>query len=333
MPAKDTYAHVTSETNALGYVAKWQWDYEAGKVTTATDINNVNTTYSYSDRLDRMTQKVAAAGLSGFQGQTNVTYTSPTDVQIQQDQTSWTDQALHTEMLYDGFGREIEERHYKKSNGTYISTTKSYDALGRVAATTDPSIPGDGLNYATTYGYDALGRTVSVSTADGAVARTSYTSYYTTAADQAGHARVTQTDALGRLGAVWEDPGGFNYETTYAYDVLDDLTGVYQGSETRTFSYDSMKRLLSAANPESGTTSYTYDSVGNLLTKTDVRGIKITYAYDALNRITGKGYSDGTSPVGYQYDAAGAGYSWGHLTSVWNAIRRRISPRLTRWAG
>jgi YD repeat-containing protein len=36
-----------------------------------------------------------------------------------------------------------------------------------------------------------------------------------------------------------------------------------------------MKRLLSAANPESGTVNYTYDGVGNVLTKTDARGIKI----------------------------------------------------------
>jgi hypothetical protein len=136
-------------------------------VTTATDINNVNTTYSYSDPLDRMTQKVVAAGLSGFQGQTNVTYASPTDVHIYQDQANWADQALHTEMLYDGFGRETEERRYK-NDGTYISTTKSYDGRGR---------------------------TTSVSTADGAVAPTSYTGFYTTAADQAKHARVTQKDA------------------------------------------------------------------------------------------------------------------------------------------
>src|SRR2546421_4072091 len=41
---------------------------------------------------------------------------------------------------------------------TYISTTWSYDALGRVSQTTNPSRPGDGPGFATTYAYDALNR-------------------------------------------------------------------------------------------------------------------------------------------------------------------------------
>jgi YD repeat-containing protein len=37
-----------------------------------------------------------------------------------------------------------------------------------------------------------------------------------------------------------------------------------------------------------------------------------------LNRVTQKTYSDGTPTVSYQYDAPGAGYSWGRLTQVSN---------------
>ncbi|MBV9770753.1 MAG: hypothetical protein JOZ32_14355 [Bryobacterales bacterium] len=37
-----------------------------------------------------------------------------------------------------------------------------------------------------------------------------------------------------------------------------------------------------------------------------------------MNRVTQETYSDGTPAVGYQYDASGAGYSWGHLTAEWN---------------
>ena len=226
---RNTYAHVTTETNALGMAARWQWDFGAGKVTTATDIDGVETIYSYNDALDRMTQEWRAAGLGKFETQTNVMYSSPTDVNVYHDQSQTGDEKLQSETLYDGLGRDIEKRQY--GNGSYISTTTSYDALGRVLTTTNPSVPGDGLNYATTYGYDALNRTLSVTTADGAVARTSYSGYYTTAADQAGHGREMQTDGRGRLAAVWEDPSGANYKTTYQYDVLDDLTQVNQGNE------------------------------------------------------------------------------------------------------
>jgi YD repeat-containing protein len=101
--------------------------------------------------------------------------------------------------------------------------------------------------------------------------------------------------------------------------VLDDLTQVAQGSETRTFNYDSLKRLSSATNPESGTVSYTYDANANLLTKKDARNITTTYSYDALNRKLAASYSDGVTPSStFAYDGAGA-YSIGRLTSESNA--------------
>ncbi|HEY3102502.1 MAG TPA: RHS repeat domain-containing protein [Pyrinomonadaceae bacterium] len=67
-----------------------------------------------------------------------------------------------------------------------------------------------------------------------------------TATDQASKSRKSVSDALGRLTGVYEDPSGLNYQTSYSYDVLNDLTQVSQGSQTRTFIYDSLKRLTSA---------------------------------------------------------------------------------------
>src|ERR1041385_4764841 len=137
--------------------------------------------------------------------------------------------------------------------------------------------------------------------------------------------RKSVTDALGRLTNVYEDPSGLNYQTSYTYDVLNDLTQVSQGSQTRTFVYDSLKRLTSATNPENGTAGYTYDNNGNLLTRTDARGVVTTIAYDVLNRPASKTYSDGTPNIAYFYDSqslpAGAptfnrGYSTGRLVAV-----------------
>ena len=56
--------------------------------------------------------------------------------------------------------------------------------------------------------------------------------------------------------------------------------------------YDSLKRLTSATNPESGTTSYTYDANGNVLTRVDARSITTTMVYDRQNRVTSKTYSN-----------------------------------------
>src|SRR5229473_2077555 len=63
---------------------------------------------------------------------------------------------------------------------------------------------------------------------------------------------------------------GVTWVTSYSYDGLDDLTGVNQSGQTRSFVYDSLKRLTSATNPEtsatgaqSGTISYSYDANSN----------------------------------------------------------------------
>jgi len=108
--------------------------------------------------------------------------------------------------------------------------------------------------------------------------------------------------------------------TDYQYDAFNNLTCVVQkGTDTtpftscasasatwrpRSFSYDSLSRLLSATNPESGTISYVYDANGNLATKTapapnqtGSATVATTYTYDALNRLTQTSYSDGAAPA------------------------------------
>lgn len=135
--------------------------------------------------------------------------------------------------------------------------------------------------------------------------------------DQAGKQRISRSNALGQLTDVWEVtpsdgstvavtfPGtsiATGYQTSYVYDPLNNLTTVSQGSQTRSFTYNTLSRLLTAANPESGTISYAYDPNGNLTSKTDARSITTTYAYDALNRVISRSYSDSTPAVGYTYD-------------------------------
>src|SRR5207248_10225247 len=82
---------------------------------------------------------------------------------------------------------------------------------------------------------------------------------------------------------------------------------------TRTFTYDSLSRLLTASNPESGAMTYTYDADGNLATKMDARSVTITYGYDALNRLISKTYPNpATDPtVNYSYDAFVSGTNFG----------------------
>ncbi len=94
----------------------------------------------------------------------------------------------------------------------------------------------------------------------------------------------------------------------------------------RRFSYDSLSRLLTAKNPESGTITYAYDTDGELLQKTSpapnqtgAATQSVSYCYDELHRVTGKAYGALSCPlaapvVSYVYDS-GANAK-GKLTSL-----------------
>jgi YD repeat-containing protein len=114
--------------------------------------------------------------------------------------------------------------------------------------------------------------------------------------------------------------GGPGLIATYAYDSVDELTSVTQASQTRTFVFDSLQRIMSATNPENGTVSYSlYDSNGNLKTSADSRNTTTSYTYDLLNRITAKSYSDGTPTVSYTDDDPSVPNGKGQLTKISNS--------------
>jgi RHS repeat-associated protein len=234
----------------------------------------------------------------------------------------------------DGMGHTVRTELVSDPEGKDFTDT-TYDGLGRVYSVSNPyRSTSDGTYGLTTYSYDALNRVTSVVEQEGSKVSTSYTGNCTTVTDEAGHARESCVDGLGRMTKVLEDPGSsphLNYETDYTYDALNNLTNVNQkGSDSakarvRTFAYDSFSRLTSATNPESGTITYKYDNNGNVTTKiapapnqTGTATVTTTYGYDALNRLTSKSYSDGTTPsYSYNYDVVP---TW--MTDLTNIIGR-----------
>jgi RHS repeat-associated protein len=119
-----------------------------------------------------------------------------------------------------------------------------------------------------------------------------------------------ETDGLGRLIKVTEQDvstGLLTQETTYSYNLLDKLTGVNQGGQTRAYKYDAIGRLLYERIPEQTATindgtgtmwscKYTYTEFGTVATKQEARGVITTFTYDALHHVTQKSYNTSGAP-------------------------------------
>ncbi len=368
-PNGNSNAYLTSITDPLGHARNFSYDYSSGKLTSSTDeyISGVSpntTTYKYNtqaqqctttDGLDRLTEVDYPDG-----GVTSYCYNdavpSVTTNQLLSGSTWKTSVST-----MDGFGRVIKSQ-VQVGGGVSDYTGTSYDGLGQVYQVWNPShcdpTAGSGCNGETTwgittYGYDPLGRKTSQANSDGTSSESwTYNANVVTFTDENMNQWQQTTDGLGRLIAA-KEPDGTNHtasmETDYTYDDNDNLIqvdqyggvkgGTGQTEVKRTFNYDSLSRLICAANPESatnpqnlldftpvscpasasstytsGTLGYTYDANGNVQRRTDARGVTTTYGYDSLNRVISKNYNDnGNTPsVSFAYDSGVLGVTNGN---------------------
>ena len=342
-PPGQTNAYLTSVTypnTGVAHSESFTWGYSDGQIRSRTDQNGQTASFQYeTDKLSRLTEIDYPDN-----GKATVTYndstfhasTSPPDAanntpNFTVSKVITSSVSLVATTAFDGMGHTVRTLLTSDPEGTDITDTvysglaQEWKGLNPYRSTSDPTY---GI---TQNAFDPLGRVTQTTMQDGTLSKvqTTYSDNCTTVTDEAGKSRQSCTDGLGRMTKVVEDPGGLNYETAYQYDVLDNLTRVDQKGgttdssqwHTRTFTYDSLSRLLSATNPELGTTShpewgtitYTYDANGNVATKIAPKPNTIpaqgaltlttTYSYDNANRLVQKSYSDGTTPtVKYGYD-------------------------------
>jgi RHS repeat-associated protein len=241
----------------------------------------------------------------------------------------------------DGFGRPIIGQVEQGYNGqNYDSVETDYDVIGRLSRQTMPyvataSSPCTGTCTGANPTYDVLGRPQSIKDGRGGQISYSYNQNDVLQTISGGSGSQTfqkqmEYDALGRLTSVCEVTSGTTawpagscaqtnpltgYWTTYTYD-FDTATGHTrttvkqnaQGSatQTRTYEYDLLGRLVSEVNPETGqnspgTVNYTYDtacgsypaSAGNMTKRVDNAGNTTCYQYDSLHRLTWVNYPIG----------------------------------------
>ncbi|HKT00126.1 MAG TPA: LamG-like jellyroll fold domain-containing protein [Rugosimonospora sp.] len=218
-----------------------------------------------------------------------------------------------------------------------VGVTATYDPVGKLLTQS-----GTGAEAATgtrTFGYDLDGRITSAQTAAADAPATNDTFTYNdrgellTAAGSAGSSSFSYNPD-GLMTSRADDSGTTSYTydnadrlqtladaasgstLAYAYNKLSQVATVQYGSaaDKRTLGYDSLHRLTSdqlttAAGAAIGSITYGYDSNNNLTAKTTAGfgannpTTANTYTYDFANRLTS--WTNGTTTVGYAYDASG----------------------------
>ena len=330
-----------SGTGLTQLTTSYTYDSTTGLMTASSDPNSQTTSYTYDSSWRPVyITRPDSTGIGYTYDDTyhTVTVTTPIDSSHSTNQVT----------AKDALGRVVTTTLEDGTPTVYSIVQNQYDALGRLYETSDPYTSSP--SYWTQSQFDGLGRQTKAILPDSNQTTFAYSTNTVTATDSTGKARKMKTDAAGRTVAVWEDPSGVDYETDYTYDVMDNLTGVTQGSggPTRTYTYDALGRLASVTTPEGGTDCFGtysgstcqqngYDTFGNLTSKTDARSVVSSYAYDSLNRLIGIIYAlptgsavssmpdticnpvsgTATSNVCFYYDAGGSSaYAKGKLTSM-----------------
>jgi RHS repeat-associated protein len=227
-------------------------------------------------------------------------------------------QYISTFQDYDALDRlrRSSNPHRPSLGETPVWTTTEYDALGRLWRVTTP----DGAQTITLH--DGNRTLVTDPAGKQRAVKVDALGRLTDVWEVRSRHPVTGTEDF-----TFPVPTGLNvpgvsagYRTTYTYDALDNLHKVAQGEQSRYFAYDSLSRLIRAKSPEQDARpglalpsamlstlsdnnngwayAYEYDEVGNLKRRIDARGVEANYNYDGLNRMTGRSYTDVTTPEG-----------------------------------
>ena len=313
--------------SGLNLTSSTAYDFNTLAVTSETDPNNLTTSFNY-DAILRPTSTMYVTGATG-----SVTYND--DALSVSSSLSFTEggtsKFVTGSAVYDGWGRVKES--INNHNG---QVNISYDAIGRVSARTNPFTAGGSPGPSTTYQYDGLGRVTTVTFPDNNTVTYQYSGVTVTTTDQVNRKKKSEVDGLGRIVKITEQNSGgtLSQETSYSYDLLNRLTEINQGNQTRKYKYDALGRMLFERIPEQSATindgtgqmwsmKYTYTDFHAVATRTDARAVVTTYGYDTLNRLTTVSYNTTNAPgvastpnVTYTYDTSTTSNTKGLLLSV-----------------
>jgi RHS repeat-associated protein len=289
----------SSITTSYGYDAD-------GQPTRYTDGrgNNWYTTYNSWGLKASQVEPTTATYSSAADSTT--TYAYDADARL----TSMTKPGGVTESFaYDSLGNILTESGSGASAATGTRTF-TYDMDGQIKTATTASA-GSAAATSESFSYDDRGDLLSASGSAGSSSFAYNSDGLMSARTDASGTTSYTYDTNDRLSSAVDAATGTS--VNYGYNTLSQVTAIAYGTgqNTRSFSYDSLHRLISdTVQTASGATvtsiGYGYDANGNLSSKTTSgfgASTSNSYTYDYADRLTS--WNNGTSTVAYGYDAAG----------------------------
>ena len=266
----------------------------AGNLTQSTDAVGRQVTFTYAaNGIDRLTTSNTTNGSQLLETRTysslhlplTITGTNGATAHLQYNSfgevTRYTDPLGHsTSISYDGSG------HAKTVIGAISSAEYrfTYDAVGRVASSTDPA--GSTLHYT----YDAADRPITTTYPDGTTSTVQYKLLdRTTSTDRLGQTTHYSFDADREQTSV-SDPDG--NKTLFGYNLAGFLNFIRDGNGHETnFNLDAENRVTSKRYANGKSQSITYESAVS----------RIATVADALDQIKAFTYNDdnSTATIGY----------------------------------
>ncbi|MDD3905374.1 MAG: toxin TcdB middle/N-terminal domain-containing protein [Candidatus Omnitrophica bacterium] len=300
-----------------GFAGKsWQYYYDrAGNLVNQVDAKGQSITFQY-DVINRLVKKW---GLSP-QGAVPIFsvdyfYDDSSKPNCIGRLSSVTDPSGSTEFFYDILGREIKTT--KNIGTSSYSVERSYDSLDRLVTVKYPdstviayvynkqggiaTVTGEqGASYVSSVSYNANGQIEHIVYGNGTSTDYAYDPY---------NFRLDQLKTF--------DPQKTAIQNlAYNFDPIGNVTSIQDSVNTNTqsFQYDNLNRLIQATGNSYGQINYTYDSIGNILTKGAIRmeyganagahavtaytlnDVRKTIVYDHNGNMTAKGNSS------FEYD-------------------------------
>jgi len=268
-----------------------------GNITSRTDWNNNQTTYTYDLTRNLETSRTEAAGTSQARTITTAwhpTYRLPLKIAEPNRRTTFTHDAngnVLTKTVQATTDATGAQAFSSALTGAADKWAYTYKAVGQVLTIDGPRTD---ATDKITYAYDTSGNLATITNAAGHV--TTLSNY-----DAHGHAgRIVDPNGIattlthhprGWLASSTVTDGTAIETTTYAYDGVGQLTGVTLPKGTKIlYTYDDAHRLTAIADSLGNKITYTLDNMGNRINEQvkDPGGTparQTSRLYDALNRL------------------------------------------------